>query len=346
MERLNERNFLFMRPSCPSKKPPVTWQQELAKSCTNYTELLHYLKLDPSTIPLSPDAIRQFPLRVTYSFLSRIEKGNPFDPLLLQIIPSSQELINHPDFIADPVGDIEAKQTPGLLHKYHGRILLLTTAGCSIHCRYCFRREYPYSQNQLGKSQEQKVINYISTHPEIGEVILSGGDPLFLSDSRLSSLVSHLETIPHLKRLRIHTRFPITLPSRVNHHLVKWLTNSRFSTVIVLHTNHPNELNCHVSLSLLKLRETGATLLNQSVLLKGVNDNEETLCKLSEKLFANGVLPYYLHLLDKTVGTHQFDLPETKARALYHQIRNKLPGYLVPLLVRENAGAPCKSPVI
>ncbi len=335
-----------MQPNSSSTVLSTTWQRELAQSCTNYAELLHYLELDPSIIPLTPQAIEQFPLRVTYSYLSRIEKGNPFDPLLRQILPSPQELINHPGFSANPVGDIEASQTPGLLHKYHGRILLLTTGGCSIHCRYCFRRAYPYSQNQLGKNQEQSALNYITAHPEISEVILSGGDPLILSDARLSLLIARLEAIPHLKRLRIHTRFPVTVPSRVDHHLLRWLTNNRFSTVIVLHVNHPNELDHTVSLSLSKLRETGTTLLNQSVLLKGVNDDEETLCTLSEKLFANGVLPYYLHLLDKVIGTHHFDLPEADARSLYHGIRNKLPGYLVPLLVRENVGSSCKLPVL
>jgi EF-P beta-lysylation protein EpmB len=334
----------------PSSAAPVIqqtiWQQALARSCTQLPELLSYLNLAPHTLPASTEATAKFPLRVTYDYLSRIEKSNPNDPLLRQILPIKDELAFNSDYTSNPVGDIEAEQVAGILHKYHGRLLLITTGGCSINCRYCFRREYPYSGNQTSKRAEQEAINYISQKLEISEVILSGGDPLILNDTRLSSLVSKLEKIPHLKRLRIHTRLPVTLPSRVDQFLLKWLSETRLATSIVLHVNHPNELDSSVGDALSKLRQAGVTLLNQSVLLKKINDNESTLCQLSEALFQYGVLPYYLHLLDKVSGSQHFDIPDADARQLYHQIRSKLPGYLTPTLVRERSGLPYKSPIL
>lgn len=336
----------FMPLTASQTTPQTSWQQELAKACRQLPELLNYLELDLKQISVNPQVTTKFPLHVTYAYLSRIEKGNPNDPLLRQILPMDDELVFHPGYTTNPVGDLEAGQTPGLLHKYHGRLLLITTGGCSINCRYCFRREYPYNGNQTSKSVEQAAINYIKQRPEISEVILSGGDPLILSDARLSSMVAKLEEIPHLKRLRIHTRLPVTLPSRVDSPLLKWLSRTRLTTSIVLHVNHPNELDGAVSEALLLLRQTGVILLNQSVLLKGINDSELTLCELSESLFQNGVLPYYLHLLDKVSGSQHFDLPEADARLLYHKIRSKLPGYLVPTLVRERSGFPYKSPVL
>ncbi len=324
----------------------TTWQQALARSCTQLPELLNYLELKPSAVPISADAMAKFPLRVTYDYLSRIEKGNPNDPLLRQILPIEDELAFNSDYTANPVGDIEAEQVAGILHKYHGRLLLITTGGCSINCRYCFRREYPYSGNQTSKSVEQEAMDYIAQQSEISEVILSGGDPLILNDARLSSLVSQLEEIPHLKRLRIHTRLPVTLPSRVDPLLLTWLSKTRLATSLVLHVNHPNELDNAVGDALLKLRQAGVTLLNQSVLLKNINDSESTLCQLSEALFQYGVLPYYLHLLDKVSGSQHFDIPDADACQLYHQIRSKLPGYLTPTLVRERSGFPYKSPIL
>lgn len=324
----------------------ISWQQELANSCTQLSELLSYLKLDGQQLPVSLSATQKFPLRVPYAYLSRIEKGNPNDPLLRQILPVDDELVFHPDYTTNPVGDLESGKMAGVLHKYHGRLLLITTGACSINCRYCFRREYPYHDNQTNKSVEHEALDYIAQQPEISEVILSGGDPLVLSNSRLSSLTSKLEAIPHLKRLRIHTRLPVTLPSRVDIPLLEWLSKTRLSSAIVLHINHPNELDKPVSEALRKLRNAGVTLLNQSVLLKGVNDHELTLCQLSEQLFESGVLPYYLHLLDRVSGSQHFDISDQDARQLYHQIRSKLPGYLVPTLVRERSGLPYKSPII
>jgi EF-P beta-lysylation protein EpmB len=322
------------------------WQREMANSCTQLPDLLQQLELDPTSLPISDEAMAKFPLRVTQAYISRIEKGNPNDPLLLQILPIKSELNSHPDFNNNPVGDLEAGQTAGILHKYHGRLLLITTGGCSINCRYCFRREYPYSGNQTSKSVEHEAIDYIAQQPGVSEVILSGGDPLILSDERLSALVSKLEEIPHLKRLRIHTRLPVTLPSRVDDSLLKWLSETRLTTSIVLHVNHPSELDDTVSNALFKLRQSGITLLNQSVLLKGINDSETVLCQLSEQLFQSGVLPYYLHLLDKVSGSQHFEIPEADALSLYHKIRCKLPGYLVPTLVREQPGFPYKSPIL
>jgi EF-P beta-lysylation protein EpmB len=274
-----------------------------------------------------------------------MEKGNLDDPLLRQVLPIAEELETTEGFSTDPVGDLAASIQPGLLHKYHGRALLITTGACAINCRFCFRRHFPYAESGGLETRWHEIIKQLGHTPDIQEVILSGGDPLMLSDDRLSAFIQSLEAIPHVKRLRIHSRLPIVLPERVCDSLLQWLSETRLQTVIVVHCNHPNELGTQAQEALGRLRETNITLLNQSVLLRGVNDSPAVLMKLSESLFDNGVLPYYLHLLDRVQGAAHFDVAPKVIQKLEQMLRTQLPGYLVPRLVREEATAPAKTPI-
>jgi len=318
------------------------WQQQLAEAFTNIEDLCHYLNLSPGDLPVSAAAAKQFSLRVPMSFAADMEKGNPHDPLLKQVLPIKDELLSFPGFSNDPVGDLPAAAQTGVLHKYHGRVLLINTGSCAINCRYCFRRNFPYSDLQLGKQQENEAIQYLYENPGITEVILSGGDPLLLNDARLARLIELLGDIKHLKRIRIHSRLPIVLPARITDELIGTLAKSSKKIIIVVHCNHANEINSRVIASCNKLKNTGITLFNQSVLLKGVNDNPAVLAELSEQLFAHGIIPYYLHVLDKATGTGHFEVPEAEALAIIKQVQATLPGYLVPKLVREQAGGASK----
>jgi len=322
------------------------WQQELAQAIKDPTELLAAVGLTADEIPGGIDVDQPFPLRVPRDYVARIRPRDPTDPLLLQVLPRQLESAIQPDFLRDPVGDTAAAASPGLLHKYHGRVLLITTGACPIHCRYCFRRHFPYADNRPDDRQWQAAVEYIAAHPDINEVILSGGDPLSLSTRRLADITAALHDIPHLRRLRIHTRMPIVLPSRIDNELLQWLSGLPWQTVLVIHCNHANELSDDVLCALNKLRNINVTLLNQSVLLKAVNDHVETLCELSEALFAGGVLPYYLHLLDRVQGAAHFDVDEPTAQQLMDGVRRRLPGFLVPQLVRETAGKPYKTPTL
>ena len=322
------------------------WQQQLAEAFNNIEDLCHYLQLPLEDLPTSVSATKNFPLRVPVSFAASIQKGNPNDPLLRQVLPIKDELSIYSGFNNDPVGDLASAVQVGVLHKYHGRVLLINTGSCAINCRYCFRRNFPYSDSQLSKQYEDSGIQYLNEHTEVSEVILSGGDPLSLNDERLKSLVQKLNAIKHLKRIRIHTRLPIVLPARITESLITTLTGSTQQVVLVVHCNHANEINVRVKKALALLRNNGINLFNQSVLLKGVNDQPNTLCDLSESLFAHGVIPYYLHLLDKATGTGHFEVSETIAKELIKQMQLRLPGYLVPKLVKEQAGALSKQTVL
>jgi EF-P beta-lysylation protein EpmB len=318
------------------------WQIQLASAFSHFDELCHYLQLSPSELQLSQEARTQFPLRVPLAFASRMEKGNPADPLLRQILPIADELQIYPDFSDDPVGDLPALKQTGLLHKYHGRVLLINTGACAVHCRYCFRRNFPYADLQLTKQQENDVIEAIRNDTSIEEVILSGGDPMILNDARLTSLIDALATIEKLKRIRIHTRLPIVLPARITDELLTLFKSCSKKIIVVIHCNHANEIDDDVANACARLRSAGVILLNQSVLLRDVNDNATALCELSEKLFDIDVLPYYLHFLDKANGTGHFQVSKTDALALFEAMQNQLPGYLVPKLVTEQAGALAK----
>lgn len=332
-----------MIPRVPSRAQTPLWQQAWARAIRDPRELLHRLGLDASLLPGAEQGHGLFRTRVPESYLARIRPGDPRDPLLLQILPRAEETHEQPGFIPDPVGDAAAIAVPGLLHKYAGRVLLIATGACAIHCRYCFRREFPYSGFSAGRDWAP-ALEYIRGHRDIAEVILSGGDPLALPDASLAELMRQLEQIPHLRRLRIHSRLPVVLPERVDRGLLSWLGNGRLQQLLVLHVNHPREYSAPADRALARLRATGVTLLNQSVLLAGVNDDVETLCELQESGFAAGVLPYYLHLLDRVRGAAHFEVTETRARELHAGLRARLPGYLVPRLVREVPGAAGKVP--
>jgi len=319
------------------------WQIELANGIKNVAQLLHILELPDHCVNLS--AHNPFPLKVPLSYVKKIKKSDPNDPLLLQILPTQLELNPTPGFTDDPVGDKQYQKVPGLIHKYHGRVLLVTTGLCSLHCRYCFRRHFPYSQSNPSKTAWQQALAYISTTPSIHEVILSGGDPLSLSDGKLAELAQKLSTIPHLKYLRIHTRFPVVLPERINSQLLQWIKNTRLKVTMVIHANHPNEINDEVKHASLKLKQAAVELLNQTVLLKKVNDNAQTLITLSHTLYECGILPYYIHSLDKVAGAAHFEVDLARSKEILKQVRSALPGYLVPRLVKEEIGVAYKIPI-
>ena len=321
------------------------WQTDLTNAVSDPAELLRLLELDASLLEPARAASREFPLRVPRSFVTRMRKRDPFDPLLRQVLPLGAELEPQPDFTHDAVGDLASRAEPGVLHKYHGRVLLITTGACAVNCRYCFRRHFPYAEESARAAGWQPALQYIRSDASIAEVILSGGDPLSLSDRILADLVSRLQEIPHVRTLRIHTRQPIVLPSRVDAELLSWLRNCHLRKVVVVHVNHARELSAEVTQALEKLQDAGATLFNQSVLLRGVNDSAEVLAELSQQLFTAGVIPYYLHMLDRVKGAAHFDVPDNEAREIARGLRARLPGYLVPRLVREIPGAPAKVPL-
>lgn len=320
------------------------WKNALAIAVRDPAELLALLGLPNDLLEAARDAARTFPLRVPRSYLGRMQKGDPHDPLLRQVLPLAEEQVTVAGFGTDPVGDRQAVAAPGVLHKYHGRVLLTTTGACAIHCRYCFRRHFPYGEENPSRNDWQAAIEYLEKHPEVEELILSGGDPLMLDTPQLERLSERLCSVPHLKRLRLHTRLPVVLPERVDAPLLAWLRSLPWQTVMVIHANHAQEIAGEVCTALEQLHEAGITLLNQSVLLRGVNDSVDSLAALSERLFAQRVIPYYLHLLDRVAGAAHFEVDEVSATRLHEALRSRLPGYLVPRLVREIEGLPYKQP--
>ena len=321
------------------------WKKELANATTSVSDLLTQLQLSDhiNQINCTPD----FSCLVTDRYLKKMEIGNINDPLLLQVLPQAKEddEQHQQTGLIDPVADMSAMATPGLLHKYHGRALLISTGACAIHCRYCFRRHYPYQQSSCTSSVLDQTISYLQQHTEIDEVILSGGDPLVLDNEKLKRLISTLETVSHINTLRIHTRLPIVLSSRINSGLIQLLQATRFQVVMVIHANHANELGADEQAKLLLLQSIGVTLLNQSVLLKGVNDNAEALIALSKRLFNCQTLPYYLHLLDPVKGAMHFSIDKPAAVKLKAEMEQHLAGYLVPKLVQEIAGKTAKTAI-
>ncbi|WP_207063805.1 EF-P beta-lysylation protein EpmB [Motiliproteus sp. SC1-56] len=329
-----------------TQEPQIaSWQAQLAAAALTPQQLAARLDLPATAVQDAAGAAGQFALRVPEAFLRRMQPGNPRDPLLLQVLPSAAELTPHPGYSADPLGETDSNPVQGLIHKYHGRVLLIASGGCAINCRYCFRRHFPYSDNQLGPEQWRQVMTYLAADPSIEEVILSGGDPLATPDARLGRMMDELQELPHLKRLRLHTRLPVVIPDRITPELLQRLAASPLQTVMVVHINHANELDAPLRSALAKIRETGTTLLNQTVLLRGINDGLAPLKQLSEQLFEAGVLPYYLHLLDPVAGAAHFAVTEDSARRLAGALADNLPGYLVPRLVCERAGASAKVPL-
>ncbi|WP_428353635.1 EF-P beta-lysylation protein EpmB [Methyloprofundus sp.] len=321
--------------------PPLSWQQELAAAYCKPEDLLNFLELDPGHY--SRYAKDDFSMRVPAGYAACMEKGNLNDPLLKQVLPIADELTNPDEFQDDPVGDLSALVQGCIIHKYQGRVLLITTGGCAINCRFCFRRNFPYADAQLNRQKELIALDYIRKDSSINEVILSGGDPLLLSDQRLNALIQKINAISHIKRIRLHTRLPIVLPSRITPELIKLCKNSSVPIIMVTHCNHVNELSKQVTIACLALRQNHITLLNQSVLLKGINDNALQLQSLSEQLFASGILPYYLHLLDRAKGTAHFEVTQADAAKIHNKLQQLLPGYLVPKLVKEQAGKAAKT---
>ncbi|MBE0387549.1 EF-P beta-lysylation protein EpmB [Pseudoalteromonas luteoviolacea] len=322
----------------------TNWQKELANVVTCPETLIKMLGLEAHFSAKDLAAKRLFPLRVPRPFVNKMRHGDPQDPLLLQVLPMHQEFIAARGFSKDPLEEQDAP-VPGLLHKYRSRVLLMLKTGCAVNCRYCFRRHFPYQDNQVNKRTLEPVFDYLVAHPEINEVILSGGDPLMAKDDMIAWLLEKLEQLPQIKRLRIHSRLPILIPARITPELCDHLAQSRLKTILVNHINHKNEIDEHFTHAMSKLKQAGVTLLNQTVLLRGVNDNPQALIELSEALFDSDVLPYYLHLLDKVEGASHFDVAEEEAIALVGNILETLPGFLVPTLVREIGGKPSKTPI-
>jgi EF-P beta-lysylation protein EpmB len=332
-----------MIPTNLERRQVPAWQQALADAISDPAQLLSELGLPADTPRLANADGGHFPLRVPRGYAARMRKGDARDPLFLQVWQRPQEADEAPGFGDDAVGDLARLKAGGIIHKYAGRALVIATGACAVHCRYCFRRHFPYGDALASRGDFGATLRGLAADRSIEEVILSGGDPLSLSDEKLARFAEALEFLPHVKRLRLHTRTPIVLPERVDDALLAWLARGRLQKVVVVHANHARELDASVQAALRRLAGAGATLLNQSVLLAGVNDCADALVNLSSRLFECGVLPYYLHMLDRVRGAAHFEVPEAQARALLREAAARLPGYLVPRLVREEAGAASKT---
>ena len=321
------------------------WRRELAGAIRDLDELWQRLRLPGAPGPAERAAAQAFPLVVPESFVVRMRMGDLTDPLLRQVLPVAQEGDAVPGYGPDPVGESDCSLAPGLLHKYQGRALLVTSGACAVHCRYCFRRHFPYQALPTGRRWWEPARQAMVADGSLEELLLSGGDPLTLPDSLLAELVTDFGSIPHLRRVRIHTRLPVVLPSRVDDALTDWIRASRQTVVVVIHANHPDEIDVSVAAACRRLSAAGAVVLNQSVLLAGVNAQADVLADLSQRLIAAGVVPYYLHQLDPVAGAAHFAVSDESARQLIDQLRIQLPGYLVPRLVREVAGDSSKRPL-
>jgi EF-P beta-lysylation protein EpmB len=331
-------------PAARLSSPAADWRELWRDAITDAAELLQAVGLGDRA-DLLPSGDAGFALRVPRGFVARMRHGDARDPLLLQVLPQLAENDIAPGFAVDAVGDLASRESQGVLHKYQGRALLIASGSCAINCRYCFRRHFPYGEEIAAAGQWRHAIEHLQSDPSITELILSGGDPLALATSKLEELTRALAALPQVVRLRIHTRLPIVLPERIDEAFCRWLAALPLQKVVVLHANHANELDASVDAACRELRDAGATVLNQSVLLRGINDDAAALVGLSERLFAAGVLPYYLHQLDRVQGAAHFEISDARAQALLEAMRVQLPGYLVPRLVREVAGDRSKRPL-
>lgn len=330
-------------PAEPRERTP--WAASLAQAIRDPDTLITRLNLPDTLRAAARTAALQFPVMVPESYLARMRPGDPRDPLLLQVLPLAAEENEVPGFQPDAVGDHAARSAPGLLHKYAGRVLLVTTGACAVHCRYCFRRHYPYGEEPRRMSDWEPAFEAIAADDSIDEVILSGGDPLMLTDQRLAEILHRLESIPHLARVRFHSRLPIVLPDRITDDFLRLLQGTRLQSIFVVHANHPAEIEGDCRDALLRLVRGGIPTLNQAVLLRGINDQADVLEDLSRKLINVGVMPYYLHQLDRVAGAAHFEVNEREGLALIERLRARLPGYGVPQYVRERSGEPSKTPV-
>jgi EF-P beta-lysylation protein EpmB len=327
-----------LEPEIPAASRPTSWHEELRRAVRDPAELIAALELPSALVEPARRAAASFPLFAPWPYISRMAKGDAADPLLGQVLPLIDETTDQEGFVADPVGDSAAELSPGLLQKYNGRVLLITTGACAVHCRYCFRRQYPYASAPKSPADWQPAIDRIAGDPTIDEVILSGGDPLTLVDSHLAALAERIARIRHVQRLRIHTRLPIIIPQRVTAELIDWLRGTRLTPIMVIHANHSQEFDEPTAVALSRLIDAGIPLLNQSVLLRGVNDNADVLIDLSRRLIDLRVMPYYLHQLDRVVGAAHFVVPISRGMELIAAMRRALPGYAVPRYVQETAG--------
>ncbi|AHG79662.1 KamA [Mannheimia varigena USDA-ARS-USMARC-1388] len=317
------------------------WLTELAQAFNNPIDLLQFLNLNPADFEADIAARKLFALRVPRAFAEKMEKGNPNDPLFLQAMSLQTEFVETEGFVADPLEE-QQSPAPNILHKYHNRLLFMVKNSCAINCRYCFRRHFPYDEVKSGKAVWAESLLYIAAHSELEEVIFSGGDPLMAKDSELDWLLNEIEQIPHIKTLRIHSRLPVVIPNRITTELCDRLSQSRLNVVLVTHINHANEIDAQFVEKMARLKNAGVVLLNQSVMLKGINDNAQTLKALSDKLFEVGILPYYLHLFDKVSGASHFYIEDEQAVGIYRELQKITSGYLVPKLAREIAKEPNK----
>ena len=333
----------------PNSPQPISitpdWKLELSQSVTTIDELLGSLNLNAAQLSTSQQAIADFALRVPRPFISRMQANNPSDPLLLQVLPVKAELSSAAGYSDDPLDEVSHNPIAGIVHKYANRLLLVVSPACAINCRYCFRRHFPYQENRQNKEQWQNALDYIRSATEINEVIYSGGDPLAANDHFLAWLTEQIANIKHIKRLRIHTRLPVVIPSRIDQSFLSWATATRLKPIVVLHINHANEIDNEVIQSIKRLQACGIKVLNQSVLLRGINDSADCLAELSEKLFDCDVMPYYLHLFDPVAGASHFDIEEQRAKKIYADLQAILPGFLVPKLVREIPNKPSKTTI-
>ena len=324
----------------------ISWQEQLARAITSPEQLLDVLELDNELLPDALRASRDFTLRVPHSYVARMERGNPEDPLLKQVLPIGQECEFIEGYGIDPLAERSQSPVNGVIHKYDGRLLLVTSGACAVNCRFCFRRHYPYSDNQLTGENWQKALDYIASDTSVNEVILSGGDPLAANDKRLRAMTEALNAIDHVKTLRIHSRFPIIIPERITDEMISWFAGQRLKPVMVVHCNHANEIDDSVVTAMNKLRKAGVTLLNQGVMLKDINDNTKALTALSHALFGAGILPYYMHVFDPVQGAAHFDVPDETAKQLIEEMATQCSGYLVPKLVRDVPGKPGKTRIV
>jgi EF-P beta-lysylation protein EpmB len=364
----------------PAAREIPSWQAAIKNAVRDPAQLCQLLRLPPEFAVAAQRAGRQFPLFAPREYIARMRPGDPHDPLLRQVLPLAEELVeppgdsvpgdsvpgdsapgdgapscsaasysgpsySGPSYSADPVGDCASRRAPGLLRKYRGRALLLTTGACAVHCRYCFRRHYPYDEVPRAWDAWAPALAEIAADATVTEVLLSGGDPLTLVDGWLAELAERLAAIGHLRRLRVHTRLPIVIPQRVCDRLLAWLRGTRLTPIVVVHANHPAELDAAAAAALARLVDAGVTVLNQSVLLRGVNDRADVLAELCERLVDLRVMPYYLHQLDRVVGAAHFEVPVAEGRRLVRALRERLPGYAVPRYVRETAGRAYKIPL-
>lgn len=343
MSLISQHASLARTGKSPGDEHP-DWREQIRNALRTPADLLEFVGLP--TEPADAGGGAEFPLMVPKAFAQRMRRGDRDDPLLLQVLPDPDEarLVN--GFSADPVGDLVSRRAPGLLHKYHGRLLLVVTGACAVHCRYCFRQAFPYARERSAGRSWRQVAEYLRQASEVTEIILSGGDPLMLPTGQLEALSAELRAFPHIQRVRLHTRMPVVLPDRITPRLERWMRDLPWPLVVVIHANHAAEFDTAVDQAVGKLRGSGAHVLNQAVLLAGVNDRADALVALMERGFAAGALPYYLHQLDRVRGAQRFEVPLDKSRALIEQLRRRLPGYLVPKLVQELSGTPYKTPVL